>query len=131
MRVVAIVGAVLIGLGLIGLLESFARFALEGRGTPSPILPTRHLIVSGFYRYVRNPMYLSVVALIVGQGLLLGQISLLLYGACIWLMFHIFVLTYEEPTLRNAFPEDYEAFFSDVPRWRPRMHPWSPAAKLS
>lgn len=75
-------------------------------------------------------MYLSVVALIAGQGLVLGQISLLVYGACIWLVFHIFVLAYEEPTLRHTFPADYEVFFSNVPRWRPRVRPWSPPAQL-
>lgn len=129
-QIAAFVGAALIGLGLIGLLESFARFAIDGKGTPAPILPTRHLVVSGFYRWVRNPMYLSVVALIVGQGLLLGQISLLIYGACMWLVFHVFVLGYEEPTLRRAFHADYEAYFHGVPRWRPRMRPWTPPGQI-
>ena len=118
-------GAVLIALGLIGLLESFARFALEGRGTPAPVLPTVRLVVSGFYRWVRNPMYLAVVALIVGQSLLFGHTGVLIYGLCIWLVFHVFVLAYEEPTLRRSFPDDYAAFFDNVPRWVPRLRPWS------
>src|SRR5262245_57730410 len=109
-------GVLLTGLGLAVLLESFARFALQGIGTPAPVLPTRRLVVTGSYRHVRNPMYLAVTAIIMGEGLMLGHVSLLIYAVCIWVAFHIFVLTYEEPTLRRTFPEDYEAFFRNVPR---------------
>src|SRR4051794_40128972 len=66
-----IVGGILIVIGVIGLLDSFARFAVQGLGTPAPILPTRHLVITGLYRYVRNPMYVAVVSTILGQGLLL------------------------------------------------------------
>src|SRR5918999_1669549 len=75
-----IVGAILVVAGVIVLLDAFARFALEGLGTPAPVAPTKHLVVGGLYRYVRNPMYLAVGATIVGQALLLGQIGLLLYA---------------------------------------------------
>jgi len=78
-----IVGVVLILAGLPVLLDSFARFALEGLGTPAPVFPTRHLIVTGWYRYVRNPMYVAVVSIIVGQALLLGSIHVLEYGAAV------------------------------------------------
>ena len=70
------VGAALIAVGLVCLVECFARFALKGRGTPAPVAPTETLVVSGLYRYVRNPMYLSVAALVVRQGLLLGSVDL-------------------------------------------------------
>lgn len=115
--------ALLLG-GLVGLFESFVRFAVSGRGTPAPVAPTETLVVGGFYRYVRNPMYLAVLSLIIGQGLWLEQSSLLIYGAILWLVFDLFVRTYEEPTLRRSFPDDYAAFFTNVPRWLPRLRPW-------
>jgi protein-S-isoprenylcysteine O-methyltransferase Ste14 len=73
-------GGALILVGAAVLLDSFARFALQGRGTPAPIYPTATLVVSGAYRYVRNPMYLAVMALIAGQGLLIGSLPLLIYA---------------------------------------------------
>ncbi len=121
---VRIVGALLIAAGLPVLLDSFARFALKGLGTPAPVFPTRHLVVSGLYRYVRNPMYVAVVSLIFGQGLLLGNVRVLEYGFLIWLAFHLFVLLYEEPTLRATFGDEYEAFCAHVPRWIPRLKGW-------
>src|SRR5580704_8970034 len=86
------VGALFIALGAIGLFDSFVRFALQGLGTPAPVFPTRHLVVSGLYRYVRNPMYVAVVVTILGQGFILGNIRLLEYGAVVWLPAHLFVL---------------------------------------
>src|SRR5215472_4135169 len=93
------VGGVLIVLGAIGLLDSFIRFAVQGLGTPAPVFPTRHLVVSGLYRYVRNPMYVAVVSTILGQSLILGNVMLLEYGGVVGLLFHLFVVIYEEPTL--------------------------------
>jgi protein-S-isoprenylcysteine O-methyltransferase Ste14 len=119
---VRIVGALLITIGTVVLLESFGRFALKGLGTPAPVFPTRHLVVSGLYRYVRNPMYVAVLALIIGQGLLFLNIRVLAYGGFIWLAFHIFVLAYEEPTLRKSFGAEYQEFCARVPRWIPRLH---------
>jgi protein-S-isoprenylcysteine O-methyltransferase Ste14 len=112
--------------GLFLLVECFGRFALEGRGTPAPLAPPNRLIVTGPYRRVRNPMYVAVVALILGQAALFGDVRLLAYAAAVWLGFHLFVLIYEEPTLRRAFPKDYAAFTAAVPRWRPRLRPWRP-----
>jgi protein-S-isoprenylcysteine O-methyltransferase Ste14 len=119
-----IAGAILLALGLIGLLDSFARFALKGEGTPAPVFPTRHLVVTGLYRYVRNPMYVSVVSAIFGQALILGNVQLLEYGAFVWLAFHLFVLLYEEPVLRETFGPEYQDFSAHVPRWIPRLRPW-------
>jgi protein-S-isoprenylcysteine O-methyltransferase Ste14 len=117
-------GAVLFALGALGLLDSFARFALQGLGTPAPVFPTRHLVVTGLYRYVRNPMYVAVMATILGQALILGSVSLLEYGGLVWLLFHLFVLIYEEPTLRRSFGSEYQSFCTEVPRWLPRFTPW-------
>jgi protein-S-isoprenylcysteine O-methyltransferase Ste14 len=118
------VGLVLVGLGIIPLLESFARFAWKGLGTPAPIAPTKHLVVSGFYRYVRNPMYVGVVSAILGQALLFGDVRLLAYAAAVWLATFLFVVVYEEPALRRQFGEEYANFRKHVPRWIPRLRPW-------
>ena len=107
--------------GLFVVLDSFARFALQGLGTPAPIFPTRHLVVGGFYRYVRNPIYLAGVSMILGQGLVFGSLRLLVYGALVWLCMHAFVVVYEEPKLRATFGADYDAFCAHVPRWLPRL----------
>lgn len=118
---VRLAGGILLALGLAGLLECFGRFALKGIGTPAPIFPTRHLVISGMYRHVRNPMYIAVVAAIFGQALLFGNGALLEYGALVWLLFHLFVLVYEEPTLRSTFGSEYDSFCARVPRWIPNF----------
>jgi protein-S-isoprenylcysteine O-methyltransferase Ste14 len=117
-------GAVLIIAGAPMLLDSFARFALEGLGTPAPIYPTERLIVSGLYRYVRNPMYVGVIAVIFGEALLMADIKVLIYGAIFWLLTHLFVLFYEEPTLRRRYGARYDAYCAAVRRWLPRLTPW-------
>lgn len=117
-------GIACMALGLAVLLDSFARFAWQGFGTPAPPLPTRHLVVQGFYRRVRNPMYVAVVLLVAGQALLLGDWRLLLYGALFWLTCHLFVVLYEEPTLQRSFGAEFAAYRAAVPRWIPRVTPW-------
>lgn len=117
-------GAALILVGLFLVLDSFARFALEGLGTPAPIAPTKHLVVSGLYRYVRNPIYVGVVAAILGQGLVFANVELLIYAFVIWLLFHLFVRLYEEPTLKDSFGAEFDEFRRNVPRWIPRLTPW-------
>jgi protein-S-isoprenylcysteine O-methyltransferase Ste14 len=123
-----VIGVLLAIAGAVPLIESFRRFAVEGLGTPAPIAPTQHLIVTGFYRYVRNPMYVGVVTVILGEALIVGDIRLLTYAAIIWLGFHIFVLVYEEPTLARTYGPEYEAFRANVPRWVPRLTPWKSSA---
>lgn len=118
------IGAALIAIGLGILVESFARFVVKGFGTPAPVAPPQHLVVSGLYRYVRNPMYVGVVAAVLGQALLLGDARLVWYAAIVWIAFHLFVLLYEEPTLRVTFGDEYERFCANVPRWFPRLTPW-------
>ncbi|WP_143684551.1 isoprenylcysteine carboxylmethyltransferase family protein [Variovorax sp. KK3] len=119
-------GAMMILAGVPGLVDAFARFALQGLGTPAPIAPPLNLVVTGLYRYVRNPIYVAVIAIILGQALLLCDSRLIGYGALLWLLFHVFVLAYEEPMLEQTFGKEYEAFRAAVPRWIPRMSPWRP-----
>jgi protein-S-isoprenylcysteine O-methyltransferase Ste14 len=117
-------GVLLIVAGVPVLLDSFARFALKGLGTPAPVFPTRHLVVSGLYRYVRNPMYLAVAAVILGQGLLFGDVRVLEYEILVCLGFHLFVVFYEEPALRRSFGAEYEEFCAQVGRWVPGLSAW-------
>ena len=83
------VGGLLLVLGGVLLIETFSRFALQGLGTPAPIAPTKTLVVTGSYRFVRNPMYVAVVSLILGQGLFFGSVPVLVYGLAVWLGFHL------------------------------------------
>ena len=115
-----IIGALMITAGLPVLLDSFARFAIKGMGTPAPVAPPQHLVVTGLYRRVRNPMYVAVSLLIFGQGLLFGTVRLLQFGVVVWLGFFAFVVFYEEPALRRKFGKEYEEFCARVPRWIPR-----------
>jgi protein-S-isoprenylcysteine O-methyltransferase Ste14 len=117
------VGVVLIAAGLSCLIESIVRFVRIGRGTLVPVMPTEHLVMTGLYRYVRNPMYVGVVSLIVGQGLLLGSTGTLLYAVVVALAFHLLVLLYEEPTMRRTYGAEYEAYCRRVRRWLPRLRP--------
>lgn len=126
-----IVGAILVAGGLLALVESFARFALEGRGTPAPAAPTATLVVSGLYRHVRNPMYLGVLAVVGGQALLLGSVALLQYAAALSVLFHAFVVGYEERALLHRFGSSYETYKAHVPRWWPRFGAWRPPSEVS
>jgi protein-S-isoprenylcysteine O-methyltransferase Ste14 len=123
--VAQVVGVLLIVGGLIPPVHAFVQFAKAG-GTPIPIAPTRRLVVTGFNRYVRNPMYLGLLMVIVGQALLFGQVSLLLYAAAGWIVTASFVHWYEEPTLARQFGAEYEEYRHAVPAWWPRLHPWQP-----
>ncbi len=122
----SIAGGVLIAVSLALLVECFVRFAVKGAGTPAPIAPTKKLIVTGAYARVRNPMYVAVVGLIFGQALLFASAALIAYGITVAFVFTLFIVYYEEPRLRREFPEDYPAYFENVPRWRPRLTPWKP-----
>jgi protein-S-isoprenylcysteine O-methyltransferase Ste14 len=122
-------GAVVLMASILILLEAFTRFALQGIGTPAPVLPTRHLVVTGFYRYVRNPMYVALVLAILGQSMILGNPSLVLYAAFVWLVSHVFVVVYEEPTLRKTFGDEYDVYCAHVSRWIPRLQPWERSAR--
>ena len=116
-----VLGAALIIAGTAVLIYAFVQFVTQGVGTPAPVAPTERLVVRGLYRFVRNPMYLAVIATIVGQALLLGRILLLLYAFAVGLAFSVFVRGYEEPTLRRRYGAEYEAYCRAVPRWWPRI----------
>jgi protein-S-isoprenylcysteine O-methyltransferase Ste14 len=118
-----ITGAVLTAAGAAALLGAFAQFAIQGRGTPAPPARTGQLVVRGLYRYVRNPMYLAVLAVITGQALLLSRPVLLGYAAAVAAAFIAFVHGYEQPTLARRYGAQYQAYRQAVPGWRPRLPP--------
>jgi protein-S-isoprenylcysteine O-methyltransferase Ste14 len=119
-----IAGVALILAGLAVLLDSFARFVIEGIGTPAPVAPTESLVVGGLYRHVRNPMYLAVGATIVGQALLFGEPGLLVYAAVFFVVVGGFVRLVEEPVLEADYGDEYRAYKRAVRGWWPRLRPW-------
>jgi protein-S-isoprenylcysteine O-methyltransferase Ste14 len=114
-------GTVLTAAGCGFLLYAFGQFVLEGIGTPAPPAPTERLVVRGLYRYVRNPMYLAVLAAIAGQALLLGRPVLLGYAAAVAAACVSFVRWYEEPALTRRYGEEYRAYRARVPGWIPAL----------
>jgi protein-S-isoprenylcysteine O-methyltransferase Ste14 len=112
----------LIAIGIaIYLHTAFWGFAVIGGGTPAPIAPTRILVVRGLHRFVRNPMYLGVALVIAGQAWLFHSLRVAIYLACVLVIVHLFVIFYEEPTLRRQFGEEYDRYRAAVPRWLPRF----------
>ncbi|HZM79132.1 MAG TPA: isoprenylcysteine carboxylmethyltransferase family protein [Candidatus Limnocylindrales bacterium] len=120
-------GAILFLGGLLILVNSFVRFVMK-EGTPAPVAPTKHLVVEGFYRYVRNPMYVALVSIVLGEALWTAQGSLFIYAVVVWAIPAAFVKLYEEPTLKQQFGEEYETYKRHVPAWIPRLKPWEPTA---
>jgi protein-S-isoprenylcysteine O-methyltransferase Ste14 len=115
--------AVVIAGGVLVLLDAFVRFA-RADGTPAPPVPTDSLVVVGPYRYVRNPMYLAVLAIVLGQALLFGSWGTLLYAGFVLLAVALFVVGYEEPTLEAAYGDEYREYRRNVRGWVPRSRPW-------
>jgi protein-S-isoprenylcysteine O-methyltransferase Ste14 len=120
---VRVLGVLVVVGGAAVLVHAFARFVAEGVGTPAPVAPTQHLVVGGLYRWVRNPMYVAVVACVAGQALLFGRLVLAVYAAALLALFVTFVRGYEEPTLRRQFGSEYDAYRRAVPGWWLRVPP--------
>ena len=116
-----ILGGVVFAIGAALVLETTARFAFQGRGTPAPWAPPERFVERGSYRFVRSPMYLGVLALIVGQALLLGREILFAWAVAAWLIFQLFLVLEEEPGLRRRFGAQYEGYSRRVGRWFPRL----------
>ena len=116
----AATGLIVAGIAIY-LSTAFWGFAVIGGGTPAPIAPTKTLVVRGLHHYIRNPMYIGVLLIVGGQAWLFHSRSLATYLLCLGLGFHLFILLYEEPTLRRQFGEEYERYCATVPRWIPRL----------
>ena len=119
---VRVIGSFLIAAGIVIYLHAaFWGFALRGRGTPAPIAPTKKLVVEGLHRYVRNPMYIGVATIVLGQAVLFQSWHIVEYLAIVLVIVQFFVLFYEEPTLARQFGTEYEEYKKRVPRWIPRL----------
>jgi protein-S-isoprenylcysteine O-methyltransferase Ste14 len=123
--VAQVVGLVLVVVGLVPAASAFVEFVRAG-GTPIPVAPTQRLVVSGFNRYVRNPMYVGLVLSLIGQVLLFGNLWLLAYAVASWAAPAAFVRWYEEPTLARTYGAEYDEYRRAVPAWLPRLRPWTP-----
>lgn len=115
-----LLGLALIAIGAVLELACIWEFARRGRGTLSPVDPPKQLVVQGLYRYVRNPMYLSVSTVLLGEALLARSLALLGYWAIFFTFVNLFVMLYEEPTLRRQFGDSYVRYTERVGRWLPR-----------
>jgi len=114
-----VVGMFLAATGAVLAVSCILTFALVGRGTPAPFDPPRRLVVRGPYRFVRNPMYIGAALAMTGAALYYQSVALLGYVAVFLLVSYLFVVAYEEPTLRRTFGKDYEAYCAKVGRWWP------------
>lgn len=114
----------LVVIGLAPLFDSIVRFVVKGRGTLMPAVPTERLVVSGLYRYVRNPMYIGVITTLAGEAFLFQSRHMLEYALIVWAIMHSFVCLYEEPRLTATYGDSYLSYKGSVPRWFPRLSPW-------
>ena len=121
-------GVIPLAIGAIIAVFCFVHFVARGRGTPAPFDAPRRLVITGPYRYVRNPMYVGTGLFIAGCAILFWEFStaLLWYAIAIALAVNVFILAYEEPTLLSKFDADYREYCRNVRRWLPRMRPWEP-----
>ena len=114
-------GWVPIALGMAVLVWCWVGFAAEGRGTPAPYDPPRQLVTGRLYQWVRNPMYIGLVIVLLGESVAFQSLALLVYAGVVWLGCHLFVVLYEEPALYRRFGATYDAYRRQVPRWLPRL----------
>jgi protein-S-isoprenylcysteine O-methyltransferase Ste14 len=114
-------GLLLIVLGAAIYVRCAWEFAVRGLGTPAPIAPTKFLVTTALHHYVRNPMYIGVLGVLLGEAALFRALVLLTYAAFCFAAVYLFVIFYEEPTLRRQFGESYEEYRRSVPRWIPKL----------
>jgi protein-S-isoprenylcysteine O-methyltransferase Ste14 len=113
---------ILLGLGLTIYVWCVWDFASFGRGTPAPIDAPKRLVIRGLYRYIRNPMYVGVLTVILGWAILFQSIRVFMYGVGVGICFHLFVVLYEERRLAQVFGAEYREYCASVGRWLPRIH---------
>ena len=123
---VDLLGLILIAAGVVLLGTCIWEFAASGEGTLAPVDPPRQLVVRGLYRYVRNPMYLSVTTILIGEALLARSWQFLAYLLFWFASVNLFVLGYEEPTLRRTFGATYDLYVGSVNRWLPSFRSYPP-----
>jgi protein-S-isoprenylcysteine O-methyltransferase Ste14 len=119
-------GWIVVAIGAVVGLPCVWEFAWRGLGTPAPFDPPRRLVITGPYRFVRNPMYVGMGIALLGEAIVFPKITWLILAMVVslWAVVSVFIIQYEEPTLRRMFGADYEAYFREVRRWIPRLQPW-------
>ena len=122
-----LVGALLVGIGVLLFVQTVSLFDRVGEGTLAPWDPTSKLVVRGPYRHVRNPMISGVFFVLLGEAAVLGSPALLIWTAAFLAVNAVYMPLFEEPGLKRRFGEDYEIYAANVPRWLPRIRPWDPA----
>lgn len=110
-------GLFLAGLGSVFYLWCAYQFSYYGKGTPAFFDPPQKFVGSGLYRFTRNPMYISLIAIVLGEAIFFGSTILLIYSASLFIYFHLFVIYYEEPHLRKVFGQEYQEYCKNVKRW--------------
>ena len=115
-------GLPLIAMGAFGLLWCIWQFFAEGRGTLAPVDPPKHLVIHGLYRYVRNPMYVSVMTILLGEAVFFASLPILIEAVIFFIVTNLFIRWYEEPALQEQFGESYEEYKKSVRRWIPRLY---------
>jgi len=115
-----VAGMIMVTIGTALALWCVFAFVFIGKGTPAPFDPPRKLVIRGPYRFVRNPMYIGAGMTLAGAALFYQSLSIFIYACLFFLITHLFVVLYEEPTLRRTFGDEYEAYFRRVRRWLPR-----------
>ena len=113
----SVIGLILMIVGIVVVLACILRFATEGKGTLSPLDPTKQLVIRGLYRYSRNPMYVGMMIVLIGETLFWWSTSMAVYAVIVFVAFHLFILLHEEPRLRRDFGPEYDAYVSSVRRW--------------
>ena len=124
-----LVGVASILIGAVILFRCIWDFAVTGHGTVAPVDPPTTLVVRGFYRYVRNPIYVGVLLIVLGEAILFESVRLVIYMFLLWLFFHLVVVFYEEPTLRQNFGAPYDVYLHTVGRWLPKLRGNSPRSE--
>ena len=123
---VQLIGIAMAAVGAVILLLCIVEFARRGRGTLSPFDPPRKLVVTGLYRWVRNPMYVGVALVLLGEVMMSGSSALAAYAVISFVCVNLFILAYEEPYLTHTFGASYQEYKMHVGRWIPRLSPWTP-----
>ena len=119
-----IVGLVIVAIGLFIIAQTIVTFIRIGNGTLAPWSPTRRLIVGGMYAYVRNPMILGVITVLVGESLVLVSLPILIWAIFVFVINTVYFIFSEEPGLEKRFGDEYREYKRNVPRWIPRLTPW-------
>ncbi len=125
-----LIGIILIFTGLLVMAVTILSFIRIGKGTLAPWNPTQNLVTSGMYRFVRNPMIMGVLAVLIGESICIISLKILLWALVFFIINNIFFVTYEEPNLKKKFGDHYLQYKRNVPRWIPRLKPFQPDIEL-